>query len=507
MWLPFLALDSYVAFEYRDAVSPLVNGYGLYGLVVDPHRGVVEDVEDQYCVRCYLEFKVAPVCNIGMHHGPLLNPNRPFAKPKNIDSLNGFGIYRLLDEDTSRIQVFLIPARANQLNRRKPGKSALLNHGFEVIEERRGIFREHLLEMILTYPGRMCLPRQCFDDVHNRSKYTQKKSINQITGSSTGTALSLSRVEINDFGDYDTLYAILNQTGDMVAIFADHPDYGPSSNSGAYVGTAQLDKDYSDAIIYDVYNVHTNTRYRGSVNSAGQVGWTGAHRDVAETISVSDFTPAALFASPYNFHLYPSGTMIPIEGAQQAEQGPFPESIYGTAGYIMVQYGDNHLDSALRQVMVVLHEVGTIAGQPGRMAYATISKDGLNPRWQIIGDSQWLWTGDRALTANTTASLPLTDYTKRTGDRLEIYYAYLGGGTEGHIMGFNNAVSVLYNPAETLTQSFFTLVTSGGSASQLEAQFEFRMSGSNLQITGRNLNTGGVNVVSQFRIKGVKLVR
>lgn len=181
MWLPFLALDSYVAFEYRDAVSPLVNGYGLYGLVVDPHRGVVEDVEDQYCVRCYLEFKVAPVCNIGMHHGPLLNPNRPFAKPKNIDSLNGFGIYRLLDEDTSRIQVFLIPARANQLNRRKPGKSALLNHSFEVIEERRGIFREHLLEMILTYPGRMSLPRQRFDDVHNRSKYTQKKSVNQIT--------------------------------------------------------------------------------------------------------------------------------------------------------------------------------------------------------------------------------------------------------------------------------------------------------------------------------------
>ena len=294
----------------------------------------------------------------------------------------------------------------------------------------------------------------------------------------------------------------------MVAIFADHPDSDPSFNGGAYVGTAQLDNDYSDAIIYDVYNVHTNTRYRGCVNSAGQVSWTGAHRDVAKTISVSDFTPAALFASPYNFHLYPSGTMIPIEGVQQAEQGPFPESSYETAGYLMVQYGDNHLDSNLRQVMVVLHEVGGILEQPGRMAYATInSNDGLNPRWQIIGDCQWLWTGDRALTANTTASLPLTDYTRRTGDRLEIYYAYLGGGTEGHIMGFNNAVSVLYNPAETLTQSFFTLVTSGGSASQLEAQFEFRMSGSNLQITGRNLNTGGVNVVSQFRIKGVKLVR
>lgn len=326
-------------------------------------------------------------------------------------------------------------------------------------------------------------------------------------GGASGGAPMLSRVDINDFGDYDTLHAILEQTGDMVAIFADHPDSGPSSNGGAYVGTAQLDNDYSDAIIYDVYNVHTNTRYRGYVSSAGQVGWTGAHRDVAKTISVSDFTPAALFASPYNFHLYPSGTMIPIEGAQQAEQGPFPEGIYETAGYIMVQYGDNHLDSALRQVMVVLHEVGTIAGQPGRMAYATISKDGLNPRWQIIGDSQWLWTGDKALSANVTASLPLTDYTRRAGDRLEIYYAYLGGGTEGHIMGFNNAVSVLYNPAEKLTQSFYTLVTSGGSASQLEAQFEFRMSGSTLQIVGRNLSTGSVNVVSQFRIKGVKLVR
>lgn len=583
MWLPFLALDSYVAFEYRDAVSPLVNGYGLYGLVVDPHRGVVEDVEDQYCVRCYLEFKVAPVCNIGMHHGPLLNPNRPFAKPKNIDSLNGFGIYCLLDEDTSRIQVFLIPARANQLNRRKSGKSALLNHSFEVIEERRGIFREHLLEMILTYPGRMSLPRQCFDDVHNRSKYTQKKSINQITfanltanasvsdmkigemlgfyssnggstsgpgasplfgyiqktsssqvnifaytidgkkswlgysagsnvtwtpvGGASGGAPMLSRVDINDFGDYDTLHAILEQTGDMVAIFADYPTNDPSESTGAYVGTAQFDNDYSDAIIYDVLNLMTNTRYQGYVSSAGQVVWTDARGAVKETISIADFTPASLFSSPYNFHLYPSGTMIPIEGSQQANQGPFPGSIYETAGYIMVQYGDNYSGSALRQVMVVLYEVGTIAGQPGRMAYATISKGGLYPRWQIIGGSQWLWTGDMALSANVTASLPLTDYTRRTGDRLEIYYAYLGGGTEGHIMGFNNAVSVLYNPAETLTQSFYTLVTSGGSASQLEAQFEFRMSGSNLQITGRNLNTGSVNVVSKFRIKGVKLVR
>ena len=326
-------------------------------------------------------------------------------------------------------------------------------------------------------------------------------------GGASGGAPMLSRVDINDFGDYDTLHAILEQTGDMVAIFADYPTNDPSESSGAYVGTAQFDNDYSDAIIYDVLNVHTNTRYQGYVSTAGQVVWTAARGAVKETISIDDFTPASLFSSPYNFHLYPSGTMIPIEGGQQANQGPFPGSVYETAGYIMVQYGDNHSGSALRQVMVVLHEVGTIAGQPGRMAYATISKSGLNPRWQIIGDSQWLWTGDKALSANVTASLPLTDYTRRAGDRLEIYYAYLGGGTEGHIMGFNNAVSVLYNPAETLTQSFYTLVTSGGSASQLEAQFEFRMSGSTLQIVGRNLSTGSVNVVSQFRIKGVKLVR
>lgn len=260
MWLPFLALDSYVTFEYRDAVSPLVNGYGLYGLVVDPHRGVVEDVEDQYCVRCYLEFKVAPVCNIGMHHGPLLNPNRPFAKPKNIDSLNGFGIYRLLDEDTSRIQVFLIPARANQLNRRKPGKSALLNHSFEVIEERRGIFREHLLEMILTYPGRMSLPRQCFDDVHNRSKYTQKKSVNQITGSSSGTeqlfvgdiALANAAPETFNLGgevhDGDLLMIVYD------FISSDHTMVGPkagrsiiwTATSGTYDVTVEA-FDYSSA--------------------------------------------------------------------------------------------------------------------------------------------------------------------------------------------------------------------------------------------------------------------
>lgn len=292
----------------------------------------------------------------------------------------------------------------------------------------------------------------------------------------------------------------------MVAIYADYPINDPVKG-GSYIGTAQFDNDYADAIVFTVLNTQTNTYYQGYVRPTGVIEWDGAWGGVKETISIDDFSPAALFSAPYNFHLYPSGTMIPIEGNQQAEQGPFPASIYGTAGYIMVQYGNNHTSSALRQVMVVLHEVGTIAGQLGRMAYATIAKSGLSPRWQIIGDSQWLWTGDRALTANTTASLPLTDYTRRTGDRLEIYYAYLGGGTEGHIMGFNNAVSVLYNPAETLTQSFFTLVTSGGSASQLEAQFEFRMSGSNLQITGRNSKTGGVNVVSQFRIKGVKLVR
>lgn len=260
MWLPFLALDSYVAFEYRDAVSPLVNGYGLYGLVVDPHRGVVEDVEDQYCVRCYLEFKVAPVCNIGMHHGPLLNPNRPFAKPKNIDSLNGFGIYCLLDEDTSRIQVFLIPARANQLNRRKSGKSALLNHSFEVIEERRGIFREHLLEMILTYPGRMSLPRQCFDDVHNRSKYTQKKSINQITGISSGTEqlfvgdIALANAAPETFNLGGEVY-----DGDLLMIVydfisSDHTMVGPkagrsiiwTATSGTYDVTVEA-FDYSSA--------------------------------------------------------------------------------------------------------------------------------------------------------------------------------------------------------------------------------------------------------------------
>ena len=93
----------------------------------------------------------------------------------------------------------------------------------------------------------------------------------------------------------------------MVAIFADYPDNNPAGSTGAYVGTAQFDNDYSDAIIYDVFNVHTNTRYRGCANSAGQVVWNGASRDVKETISISDFTPSAIFSGPYNFQYYPSG--------------------------------------------------------------------------------------------------------------------------------------------------------------------------------------------------------
>ena len=48
----------------------------------------------------------------------------------------------------------------------------------------------------------------------------------------------------------------------MVAIFADHPDSGPSFNGGAYVGTAQLDNDYSDAIIYDGIDIQIYRKKR-----------------------------------------------------------------------------------------------------------------------------------------------------------------------------------------------------------------------------------------------------
>lgn len=74
-------------------------------------------------------------------------------------------------------------------------------------------------------------------------------------------------------------------------------------------------------------------------------------------------------------------------------------------------------------------------------------------------------------------------------------------------MGFNQGQTIIYNPAETLTTSFWTIVTNSGNAQQYEVLCTFRMSGQYLYIKAVNQNSGSVNVAAQFRIKGVRVLR
>lgn len=115
--------------------------------------------------------------------------------------------------------------------------------------------------------------------------------------------------------------------------------------------------------------------------------------------------------------------------------------------------------------------------------------------------------GDYSLIANSDRSFTLSNYVQRSGDKLWIEFAYLGGDSDGHMIGFSQGQSIIINPAETLNTKFYSLVTSGGSAKQYTVSFRFRVSGSVLYIYASNESTDGRDIVSQFRIKGVRVLR
>lgn len=124
--------------------------------------------------------------------------------------------------------------------------------------------------------------------------------------------------------------------------------------------------------------------------------------------------------------------------------------------------------------------------------------------------SEWMWSGDTSLANGSARTFTMpTNYVWQSGDKFQIEYAYLGGGSEGHMMGFSNGATVIYNPNETLTTSFFTLVTSGGNASQYEIQFviSYNKATRVLSIKATNLITGSANPAAMFRIKGIRLLR
>ncbi|WP_230312414.1 hypothetical protein, partial [Alistipes senegalensis] len=135
---------------------------------------------------------------------------------------------------------------------------------------------------------------------------------------------------------------------------------------------------------------------------------------------------------------------------------------------------------------------------------------GYTPSWVELGkepESGWLMQGDYSLIANSDRSFTLSNYVQRSGDKLWIEFAYLGGDSDGHMIGFSQGQSIIINPAETLNTKFYSLVTSGGSAKQYTVSFRFRVSGSVLYIYASNEITDGRDIVSQFRIKGVRVLR
>lgn len=115
--------------------------------------------------------------------------------------------------------------------------------------------------------------------------------------------------------------------------------------------------------------------------------------------------------------------------------------------------------------------------------------------------------GDFSLIANSDRSFTLSNYVQKAGDKLWIEFAYLGGDADGHMIGFSQGQSIIINPAETLNTKFYALVTSGGSAKQHTVSFRFRVSGLVLYIYASNESTDGRDLVSQFRIKGVRVLR
>ena len=121
--------------------------------------------------------------------------------------------------------------------------------------------------------------------------------------------------------------------------------------------------------------------------------------------------------------------------------------------------------------------------------------------------SEWLMKGDFSLIAEADRSFTLSNYAQRSGDKLWIEFAYLGGDADGHMIGFSQGQSIIFDPAETLNTKFYSLVTSGGSAKQYTVSFRFRMVGLVLYIYATNERTDGRDIVGQFRIKGVRVLR
>ena len=258
-----------------------------------------------------------------------------------------------------------------------------------------------------------------------------------------------------------------------------------------------------DSVIITAYGIGPSNKqlaFIRTVNDNEDTGW----KEIGNIASASALTDAVVITGAikdFDFGFEKAGDMKPLKIARTAVG--LPDTSFDFYGWAQCQYRES-----ATQYNVSLYIIQTTPSRP-RIFTAMYAK-GYTPSWVELGkepETGWLYEGDEALSNNVERSFYLRGYSKKTGDKLQIEFAYLGGGTEGHIMGFNQGQTIIYNPAETLTTSFWTIVTNSGTAKQYEVLCTFRMSGQYLYIKAVNQNSGSVNVAAQFRIKGVRVLR
>jgi len=203
----------------------------------------------------------------------------------------------------------------------------------------------------------------------------------------------------------------------------------------------------------------------------------------------------------FDFGFEKAGDIKPLKIARTAVG--LPDTSFEFYGWAQCQHW-----SSVTQYNVSLYIIQATNSNP--RVFTTVYAKGSSPSWVELGkepESGWLMQGDFSLIANSDRSFTLSNYVQKAGDKLWIEFAYLGGDADGHMIGFSQGQSIIINPAETLNTKFYALVTSGGSAKQHTVSFRFRVSGLVLYIYASNESTDGRDLVSQFRIKGVRVLR
>ena len=203
----------------------------------------------------------------------------------------------------------------------------------------------------------------------------------------------------------------------------------------------------------------------------------------------------------FDFGFEKTGDIKPLRIAKSATG--VPDASFDFYGWAQCQSR-----TSATQYTVSLHIIQATTSKP-RIFTAVYTK-GYPFSWVELTkepESGWLMQGDFSLIANSDRSFTLSNYAQRSGDKLWIEFAYLGGDADGHMIGFSQGQSIIINPAETLNTKFYSLVTSGGSAKQYTVSFRFRVVGLVLYIYATNESTDGRDIVSQFRIKGIRVLR